>query len=117
MGKDKSIKNIPAGVQILVQAEDLVANPSQLKTQADFDQQFAAVQPFGGAFTNLMAPWLSAKDKQKYPVDGAVARASLPPSLVGQGERTQPDWLYQFLLNPQPVRPMTILRMPKFNMS
>ena len=117
MGKDKSIKNIPAGVQILVQAEDLVANPSQLKTQADFDQQFAAVQPYGGAFTNLMAPWLSAKDKQKYPVDGAVARASLPPSLVGQGERTQPDWLYQFLLNPQPVRRMSILRMPKFNMS
>ena len=49
--------------------------------------------------------------------DNAAARASLPPSLIGQGERTQADWLYQFLLNPQPVRRKSILRMPKFNMS
>jgi hypothetical protein len=37
--------------------------------------------------------------------------------LIGQGERTQGDWLYQFLLDPQPVRRMTVLRMPRFNMS
>ena len=49
--------------------------------------------------------------------DSARGRLLVPPSLIGQGERTQPDWLYQFLLNPHPVRKMSVLRMPKFNMS
>src|SRR5260370_19275061 len=67
----------------------------------------------------MMAPWLKRKDATKYPAAGnyGEARAWLPPSLIGEGERTQPDWLYQFLLDPQPVRRMTILRMPKFNLS
>jgi mono/diheme cytochrome c family protein len=41
----------------------------------------------------------------------------VPPLLNWQGERTQPDWLYQFLLDPTKVRELTVLRMPKFNMS
>ena len=47
------------------------------------------------------------------------ARSALPPPLVREGERVQPGWLYQFLLNPTPVRPQThmLLRMPRFNMS
>src|SRR5262249_23140171 len=49
--------------------------------------------------------------------DSNYARAAGPPSLVGQGEKTQSAWLYQFLLNPQPIRRLTVLRMPKFNMS
>ena len=43
----------------------------------------------------------------------------LPPPLGREGERVQPKWLYQFLLNPGVVRPpeKMKLRMPKFNMS
>src|SRR5262249_49742620 len=48
--------------------------------------------------------------------DSSKARAAVPPILLGQGERTQPEWLYQFLLNPQRIRKMVVLRMPKFNM-
>ena len=47
-----------------------------------------------------------------------------PPPLLREGERVQPDWLYKFLLNPHPVRPMfpessagVLLRMPRFNLS
>ncbi len=29
----------------------------------------------------------------------------------------QSDWLYDFLLDPYPIRPAVVLRMPKFNMS
>ena len=29
----------------------------------------------------------------------------------------QTDWLHDFLLDPQPIRPAVVLRMPKFNMS
>ena len=43
--------------------------------------------------------------------------ASGPPSLIGQGERTQTAWLTHFLLDPQPIRKMAVLRMPRFNMS
>src|SRR5262249_50852690 len=45
------------------------------------------------------------------------ARAAVPPILLSQGERTQTEWLYNFLLNPQQIRRMTVLRMPRFNMS
>ena len=52
-------------------------------------------------------------EKNKYVEPGPF----VPPVLAWQGERTQPDWLYQFLLDPTKVRELTVLRMPKFNMS
>ena len=41
----------------------------------------------------------------------------VPPPLMGEGLKVQPDWLHDFLLNPYPIRPAVFLRMPKFNMS
>ena len=49
--------------------------------------------------------------------DRDKARNFLPPPLLREGERVQPEWLYRFLLHPQPIRSYTILRMPRFNMS
>ena len=43
---------------------------------------------------------------------GLVAAA-----LVGEGRKVQTDWLHDFLLDPHPIRPAVVLRMPKFNMS
>ncbi|MBM80677.1 MAG: hypothetical protein CMJ78_08800 [Planctomycetaceae bacterium] len=40
-----------------------------------------------------------------------------PPPLVHEGHKVQTPWLYQFLKNPHRIRPMTVLRMPRFNMS
>ncbi len=117
--RDKGIKNIPAGGLVQIPVADLGGDPAKIKSQADFDRRFQTVAPYGGAYADLMVDWLFKKDPARYPLggDGANARAALPPALIGQGERTQPEWLYQFLLDPQPVRRMTILRMPKFNMS
>jgi hypothetical protein len=58
----------------------------------------------------------------KYPLrlaDENKARSALPPPLEHEGERTQPGWLFNFLKNPEPVRPANwmALRMPRFNMS
>jgi hypothetical protein len=85
-------------------------------------QQHVLVNPpFGGAFADLLTFYEHKKNPKDFArgADGDSARARLlvPPSLIGQGERTQPEWLYQFLLNPHPVRKMSVLRMPKFNMS
>lgn len=48
---------------------------------------------------------------------GKEAWGWLPPPLVGEGRKVQPDWLHSFLLDPHPIRPAVFLRMPKFNMS
>jgi hypothetical protein len=77
----------------------------------------ARTSPEGGSFVDLLVPYLGQKDKfyQNY----TDARASLPPPLMREGEKVQPSWLFQFLRDPQPIRPAAnkILRMPKFNMS
>ncbi|MBI4971950.1 MAG: c-type cytochrome [Candidatus Omnitrophica bacterium] len=40
-----------------------------------------------------------------------------PPSIVGQGKRTQDKWLFNFLKNPTPIRPWLHFRMPTFGFS
>jgi mono/diheme cytochrome c family protein/cbb3-type cytochrome oxidase cytochrome c subunit len=78
--------------------------------------------PFGGTFADLMVGYLTAKDPQQFKPndpDDQNARSVLPPPLIREGERVQPNWLYGFLLNPTVIRPQSymLLRMPKFNMS
>ena len=38
-----------------------------------------------------------------------------PPRLVGQGSKTQPEWLHHFLRNVEPLRPWLKVRMPSFH--
>lgn len=72
----------------------------------------------GGEFTRLIQPVALADEKKSNPnVKPNDALAWLPPPLMREGSKVQTDWLYRFLLNPYPIRPATILRMPKFNMS
>lgn len=80
-------------------------------------------EPFGGEFANLIvrSRYLTKRDPVSFKTmpngESPDARAALPPSLLREGEKTQPGWLAQFLRNPTPIRPVTILRMPRFNMS
>lgn len=37
-----------------------------------------------------------------------------PPRLIGQGSKTQPEWLHHFLRNVEPLRPWLKVRMPSF---
>lgn len=71
---------------------------------------------YGGTFAEILAPYLRQKDATVYP-DYKTQRASAPPPLLREGEKAQPGWLFQFLRNPQPIRPLVVLRMPKFNMT
>ena len=41
----------------------------------------------------------------------------LPPALVHEGAKVRPEWLFRFLLDPTPIRPAAVLRMPRFNLS
>jgi mono/diheme cytochrome c family protein len=85
-------------------------------------------EPHGGRFVELMVPYLVERKAANLD-DDSKARSGLPPPLVREGEKVQPSWLFQFLRNPQPIRPqrtrdakgtedgVVILRMPRFNMS
>lgn len=71
---------------------------------------------YGGAFAELLSPYLKAMNAATYG-EYKTQRAALPPPLLREGEKTQPGWLYRFLLHPVPIRPAAVLRMPRFNMS
>jgi cytochrome c551/c552 len=70
----------------------------------------------GGDLARLLFPTVIADEKQVNPnVKPDDAWGWLPPPLVGEGKKVQSAWLHKFLLNPHPIRPPAVLRMPKFN--
>ncbi len=72
----------------------------------------------GGAFARLLMPHaLDLVKKSEPTANGPDAWAWGPPPLVGEGRKTQEDWLRKFLLNPHPIRPGVLLRMPQFNLT
>jgi mono/diheme cytochrome c family protein len=123
--RQKGPLDIPASSTVKIPLAALSPELKDAKTQSEVDRVLAPKSPFGGAFADLLVPYLIAKDPNRYKpykpnpalIDSAEARGSLPPALFGEGERVQPQWLYQFLLNPTKVREMSILRMPKFHLS
>lgn len=44
-------------------------------------------------------------------------QAMAPPNLSGEGSKVQAAWLYQFLKNPETLRPWLAMRMPTFGLS
>jgi cbb3-type cytochrome oxidase cytochrome c subunit len=126
---DRRMKDIPSAKEVRLSPRDMLYPPAELWENNEKLQAFLQDKgPFGGRFADLLVDYLVAKDKSNTTplftrdgdapgADSGKARAAVPPILLGQGERTQSDWLYQFLLNPQPIRKMVVLRMPKFNMS
>ncbi len=57
-------------------------------------------------------------ETEKPRIENFMALKSLvPPRLVDEGERVQPQWLFQFLSRPVELRPWLKMRMPNFNWS
>ncbi len=72
----------------------------------------------GGTLAKYLLPRVVAREKEVNPnAKGSEAWAWLPPTLVGEGEKTQPEWLYTYLLEPHLIRPATVMRMPRYNLS
>jgi cytochrome c2 len=121
--KDKAQADIPAATTLVLSPEDFTyPPPSTFQSPEKIHRYLKDRGQFGGTFGDLLVDYLAQKDPKAFPRDpgsgdSSKARPLVPPSLVGQGERTRPEWLYEFLLNPFPVRKMTVLRMPKFNLS
>jgi mono/diheme cytochrome c family protein len=122
-GTDKQPRDIRANTTLSLPPADMIWPPAEVAKSEDRLASYEKIQgPLGGTFANLLVHYLTERDAKKYPLipgtsDSSEARVSAPPILIGQGERTQPDWLFRFLLDPPRIRKMTVLRMPKFNMS
>jgi cytochrome c2 len=72
----------------------------------------------GGVFANYAHPVVLAAEKKANPsVKATDVWGFVPPPLVGQGRKTQPQWFHDFLLEPFPIRPSVVLRMPKFHLT
>ncbi len=86
-----------------------------LVPEARITKRYAAK---GGFLADFAYPAVVTAEKAVNPAAKAEeAWGWLPPPLVGEGTKVQPNWLYQFLLDPYPIRPAAVLRMPKFNLS
>ena len=68
---------------------------------------------WGGAFALL----LYSRVAEEAGASWMEAWGWVPPPLVHEGRLVRPDWLYDYLLNPEPIRPSVVLRMPKYNLS
>lgn len=44
-------------------------------------------------------------------------KSMVPPRLIGEGERVQPQWFFQYLSKPNALRPWLKIRMPAFNLN
>jgi hypothetical protein len=83
--------------------------------------------PVGGSLARMLPSVVVAQDQQRQraelpnaSLDKSKTRDALgfvPPPLVNEGLKAQSAWLHDFLLDPYPIRPAVVLRMPKFNMS
>lgn len=79
----------------------------------------------GGMLTRYLQPRVTqmAQDPDNVFAPGTTGASGvesygwLPPPLYGEGNKVQSNWLYEFLLEPYPIRPAVFLRMPKFSMS
>jgi cbb3-type cytochrome oxidase cytochrome c subunit len=92
-----------------------VGGPDVLVPRA---QVIARRPPLGGQFARLLYPVVLAEAR----ASGASAAQAeawgwLPPTLAEIGRTVQPQWMYQYLLGPRVIRPASVLRMPKFNLS
>jgi len=68
---------------------------------------------WGGTFARL----LYSRVAEQAGASWMEAWGWVPPPLAHEGRLVQPDWLYDYLLNPQRIRPSVLLRMPKYSLS
>jgi cbb3-type cytochrome oxidase cytochrome c subunit len=81
----------------------------------NIDERYPAT---GGVLARYLIPRVTQYEKQFNPnASGSEAFGWVPPPLVREGDKVQPNWLHDFLLEPYPIRPAAFLRMPKFNMT
>ena len=103
----------------LIMWENLKVNDRMLRPMAQFEvpvKDLLHIEPArGGDFAFWLIDALTGGDRSPDKIDDAWQKA--PPTLYREGVKVQTAWLYRFLKDPYTLRHMTVLRMPRFNMS
>jgi cytochrome c2 len=82
------------------------------------DQLAARQLARGGFLTQYLLPHAARLEKSaNLNAKGSQAWGWLPPSLLGEGAKVRPEWLHNYLLAPYAIRPASLMRMPKYNLS
>ncbi len=121
--ESRMVRDYPAGEVIRIPLKDLppeVRPATQDMSSPELARAWVnrlAPQPYGGTFRSLLTNEYAKKAYSTTIKTDEDAFNVLPPPLIREGERVQPNWLYQFLLKPHAIRPQVLLRMPQFNMS
>ena len=72
---------------------------------------------YGGTLAKYLLPHVVERERLENPnVKGSEAWAWLPPPLISEGRKVQPEWLNDYLLD-HLIRPAVLMRMPKYNLS
>lgn len=104
-----------AGEPWLVGIQDLMVPASREQYGPANGEAYPA---WGGDLARYLFPHVIEKAKEKNPqVKGSEAWGWLPPPLMAEGDKVQTDWLHGFLMDPFPIRPAVVMRMPQFHMS
>ena len=119
---DKATHDIPAETLLSLEPKDFVLPASIANAPRAEIDKYLTSRSYGGTFGNLLVGYLEQKDAKKFTKDTGLgdsspARPFVPPSLVGLGEKGNPDWVYNYVRDPYQVRKMTLMRMPKFSLS
>jgi len=71
----------------------------------------------GGAIQPMVTQWLITFDNRDESEAQAITTGFSPPNLIGEGKKVHADWLFNFLHQPETIRPWLKVRMPtyKFN--
>jgi cytochrome c2 len=78
----------------------------------------AGYPAWGGDLARYLFPKVLARGREVNPqLEPKAVWGWLPPPLMDEGEKVQPDWLHGFLMDPHEIRPAVVMRMPNFHMS
>jgi len=116
-------ENLPVWYKLLVFKPVLIDGKPRYVSQQPLAVPAAQLREvgqlaWGGDFARLAFPKVLPGRQGVETVEKAVAAWGwLPPPLIGEGHKVQTDWVHDFLLEPHVIRPATVLRMPKFNLS
>ena len=69
----------------------------------------------GGAIKPTVIKWLMDYNEQAQNQAEAMAVSFSPPNLIGEGKKVQAEWLFEFLHQPEVIRPWLKARMPTFH--
>jgi mono/diheme cytochrome c family protein len=69
----------------------------------------------GGTIQSTLVDWLVTYQGKDANDAQSVVRSFSPPNLIGEGQKVQAQWLFEFLHDPTPIRPWLHVRMPTYS--